>query len=130
MAIEILRCGIVGAGLILAALAGALGSLDGRQDFDVEPVRVMRGQVLVHLGDEVAVVGAVCVEPENRLGAGGAGAAYFFGTPPRAGFEHTALDNLYFVQGKSFHMPFSPKFISVQSSFPPALFGSRRRQLV
>ena len=35
----------------------------------------MRGQVLVHLGDEVAVVCAVFVEPENRLGAGGAGAS-------------------------------------------------------
>jgi len=67
-------------------------------------------------------------------GGGGTGAAYFFGTTPRAGFEHTMFGNVpsqfpFFEQGISFHFPGAPKFISAQSSLP-ALFGSRRHQLV
>ena len=39
----------------------------------VEPVGVVLGEVLVDLGDQVGVVGAGLVEPEDRRRAGGAG---------------------------------------------------------
>ena len=39
----------------------------------VEALGVVLGEVLLHLGDQVGVVGAGLVEPEDRRGAGGAG---------------------------------------------------------
>ena len=45
---------------------------NGRQDFDVEAVDVVRGEVVVHFRDEVAIMRAVFVQPENRFAARGA----------------------------------------------------------
>ncbi len=45
----------------------------GREDPDVEAVGVVLGQVGVHLGDQVGVVGTGLVQPEHRRVAGRAG---------------------------------------------------------
>jgi len=53
-----------------------LHGLDRGEDLDLEPLGVVLLQVPLHLGDDLPVVGAVPVEPEDGRPAGGAGAVH------------------------------------------------------
>ena len=55
------------------ALAGELHGVDRMQDADVQAGGVVVLQVGLHLGDDLGVVGAVLVQPEDGRGAGDAG---------------------------------------------------------
>ena len=59
----------------LEALEGEVGGVDGGEILNFEATGVVVGEVGVDLFDEVGVVGAVFVEPEDGGAAGGAGAA-------------------------------------------------------